>query len=229
MVEQPPSNWPKSQVFSGNIDELAEYFPQCGYLIEKTYLSMYREYAPKYGLDYNAYGIPRTDKSPDEFLIQYRGSDRNPLTDNEEFGELAEIRLAEIRKLNKSDEDSALIFNYQDALDVFTWVETKEDFEIIWIKIAETTNQPVTGFVSIGFEPTWFNTEHFSPIADSMFFPRWHGTDDGGTLFQPYFSKLNQYGLFNTNAEALDFTLFYISLDWTEIGTYLITEVFIQK
>ncbi len=41
-------------------------------------------------------------------------------------------------------------------------------------------------------------------------------TDLEGVLFQPYFSKLNPNGLFDTNEEALDYLRYYLSFDWTE-------------
>ena len=203
---------------------------ESGFLIVKNYSRMYRDYAPRYKLTRDIYGVPRIDRNADEFPKKYRGTGRNPLMENEQYGELAEIRLAEIRKSGKCSEYSSLIWEYRDALDVYSWVEPKEDYEIICARVADTLHEPPLGFMSVGFEPTYFDGDHFSAIADCMFFPEWHGTDfEEGTLFLDYYSKLNQFGLFDSALEALEFTRYYISFDWTETPPYAITETFIQS
>ncbi len=60
-----------------------------------------------------------------------------------------------------------------------------------------------------------------------MLIPRWHGTDEEGTLFLDHFSKLNRHGLFPTAQEAETFLKYYLSFDWTETGDYEIAEVFL--
>jgi hypothetical protein len=69
-----------------------------------------------------------------------------------------------------------------------------------------------------GYDATYFIGDHFSAIADSMFFPRYHGTDNEGTLFQDYHESLNNNGLFKSANEAHEFLNFYLSQDWTEHG-----------
>jgi hypothetical protein len=58
-----------------------------------------------------------------------------------------------------------------------------------------------------------------------MCFPRWHGTDEDGTLFLEHYSRLNSHGLFDSAAHATDFLRFYTSFDWTETGDYSIVSV----
>jgi hypothetical protein len=85
------------------------------------------------------------------------------------------------------------------------------------------------GFSSIGFEPPFFYSDHFSASCDCMLVPRWHGTDKEGALFKEYFQMLNQYGLFADPLTAERFLKYYLSFDWTETGDYCITEVFIKQ
>ena len=61
-----------------------------------------------------------------------------------------------------------------------------------------------------------------------MLIPRWHGTDEEGTLFLKYFKQLNSFGLFNSIENAKEFLEYYLSFDWTERGEFYITEVFLN-
>ena len=58
-----------------------------------------------------------------------------------------------------------------------------------------------------------------------MCFPRWHGCDPEGTLFLPFFERLNENALFDTADDATEFLDFYRSHDWTESGDYFIADV----
>ena len=58
-----------------------------------------------------------------------------------------------------------------------------------------------------------------------MCFPKWHGTDNEGTLFAVYYEHLNEHALFNSREEAQEFLDFYRSFDWTETGDYVIAEI----
>jgi hypothetical protein len=58
-----------------------------------------------------------------------------------------------------------------------------------------------------------------------MCFPRWHGTDREGTLFREHFARLNENALFDSAEHAEEFLAFYRSLDWAEIGDYVVAEV----
>ena len=107
-------------------------------------------------------------------------------------------------------------------------IEDKQNYEVIWTRTIHTNINPPEGFYSIGYESSYFISDHFSASCDCMMIPRWHGTDDEGLLFMDYFNKLNQYGMFNSAEETEAFLKFYLSFDWTETGDYETAEVFIQ-
>ncbi len=52
---------------------------QAGFLIVKTFHRLYNDYAKLYGLTSDLYAIPRINKEPGEYAIQYRGLDRDAL------------------------------------------------------------------------------------------------------------------------------------------------------
>ena len=196
-----------------------------GFLIVKTYPKLYYEYVARYNINFDIYAIPRIDKTPEQYTIQYRGLDRDALDDYKDSNILAEIRLWELR--DKSID--GFVFKYEDAQDVYDYLDNKLDYEIIWARIAGYPELPPNGFKSIGFEPTYFTGDHFAPQCDCMPIPRWHGTDEkNGTLFTDYFLKLNKCGLFPSMKEVQLFVDYYLSFDWTEHDDYEIAEVFIR-
>lgn len=197
-----------------------------GYLIVKTYPKLFNEFKMQLNLTHDLYAFPRIDKDPEQNSIQYRGLDRDALTENEYSNNLAEIRLDELEKINKCYH--GLIEQFEYAQDAFNYLENKDSYEIIWARIADQTRTPHPGFTPIGFEPSYFVGDHFAAQCDCMLFPRWHGTDKEGTLFLEHFNKLNHYGLFNSPQEAQSFLDYYLSFDWTETGDYFIAEVFVQ-
>ncbi len=200
---------------------------EAGFLIVKTYQKLYLDYVTRYNLTRDWYAIPRIDKNPEQNPIQYRGLDRDALSEFEDSDILAEIRLAELNTADKCFD--GLIVQYTDAQEAYNYLDDKQNYEIIWTRIAGCTHMPQPDFLSIGFEPTYFVGDHFAAQCDCMLFPRWHGTDDEGILFMNYFHKLNEYGLFNSPQEAREFLDYYLSFDWTETGDYGIAEVLIRK
>jgi hypothetical protein len=119
------------------------------------------------------------------------------------------------------------LFTWLDDGDVLGWTkeESPDDYEIIWAKIADRPHRPPSTFQRLGFEPTYFTSDHFSAVCDCMCFPRWHGTDREGELFRPYSDRLNANGLFDDASSAAEFLAYYLSVDWTERGEYEIAEV----
>jgi hypothetical protein len=210
-----------------------------GFLIVKKFEVLYEEYKERYNLTSDCYAIPRIDRLPINYRIQYRGIDRESLTPNDKYPRnLAEIRLARLdaqRKYNHPDIYYNELILVGDFIDInlldemFTLLGDDESkYEAIFVKKAEISCKIPRSFSSIGFEPSYFYSDHFSASCDCMLFPRWHGTDEDGTLFLNYFNQLNLFGLFNSIKIAKEFLDYYLSFDWTETGDYYITEILLK-
>jgi hypothetical protein len=199
---------------------------EAGHLIVKTFARLYRDYAPRYKLTKDFYGLPRIDKTPESYPMQYRGLDRDAFGPYNNSNDLAEIRMAELEK-NGECEDGFL-FSDETVRDVLSLALSPADYEVIWTKVASSRILAPAGFASAGFDPTYFLGDHFSASCDCMLVPRWHGTDKEGTQFREYFRRLNRFGLFSSPAAAQTFLNFYLSLDWTETGDYVVAEVFLK-
>jgi hypothetical protein len=199
---------------------------EAGYLIVKTFERLYCDYAPRYKLTKDFYGLPRIDRTPKSFPIQYRGLDREALGPYTNSDDLAEIRMAELEKTGECED--GFLFTDETLRDVLSLAQSPFDYEVIWAKIASSPIQAPAGFVSVGFDPTYFDSDHFSASCDCMLIPRWHGTDKEGTRFLEYFCQLNRFGLFSSPDASQAFLDFYLSLDWTETGEYATAEVFLK-
>jgi hypothetical protein len=197
-----------------------------GYLIVTKYEVLYRKYVHRYGEYVGFYAIPRKDKDPSELSIRYRGIDRDAMGDYKNGDDLAELYMAELAEKDQCYD--GFTFTESDARQAFDLLTTPDDYELIWVRIADSGAAAPSGYQSIGFEPSYFEGDHFSPSCDCMMFLRWHGTDEEGVLFLPYYRKLNPYGLFNSVADVHEFLEFYESFDWTEIGPYELVEIFIK-
>ncbi|MGD8888978.1 MAG: hypothetical protein PVF53_11220 [Desulfobacterales bacterium] len=206
--------------------------------IVKKFDTIYEENASHYDLKEDFYGIPRIDKDPDDFNIKYSGTDRDPVFIpkytfiGKLFRKIFSKPMNNIRarnfysKLEKKQEAFLHdIYRLNDAINLLDLLEEKERYEIIWVKINDSSIKTPRGFISMGFEPTWFPGQ-FSALCDCMFIQKWHGTDPDGSLFLDYYKKLNEYGLFKNENECSDFTKYYESFEWTERGPYQITEIF---
>jgi len=201
-----------------------DFKPNTGFLVAKKFEVLYREYPHPADSDQIVYAIPRAGIGPEVFLKKYRGIYREPLCAYSRSKErVARDVLAKLEKEGKAGED--FIFDLDDVKKIFPALKRPDDYEIIWAK-NELSNGPVPEkSLLLGYEPTWFWGDHFSAIADCMCFPKWHGTDEEGQLFMPYFERLNEYALFESPAVAKDFLDFYLSQGWTEKGDYFTAEV----
>jgi hypothetical protein len=211
-----------------------------GFLIVEKYEYLYEKYKERYKLTSDCYAMPRIDRSPHDYKIQYRGIDRDCLTPNDvNPRNLAEIRLSELESQKRFGHDDIFydeIYPILDFVDVnlldemYSWLEDdKSKFETIFIKKANIVCEIPRSFCSIGFEPSYFYKDHFSASCDCMLIPRWHGTDEEGKLFLNYFKQLNSFGLFNSIEISKEFLEYYLSFNWTETGDYFITEVFLSE
>lgn len=207
------------------------------YLLVKRHEALYREYAAELGSStWTVYAVPVLGTEPPADGVRYRGLDREPLWGlaprkygNAPAQSAAEIRMGELETERRTA--GASIFSHDDMREVLRWAEEERPgvYEPVWARVQGTDAAPPEGYAKRGYEPNYFPQEWFSPIADCMFFPRWHGTDDEGTLFLDHFKRLNAYGLFDTSEAATGFLDYYLSFDWTETGEYSITEVWLPK
>ena len=210
-----------------------------GFLVVKRFEALYRDFASTGRFDRAIYALPVGGTGPDRVAVQYRGLDRDairpwrdkPWGDKEATS--PRIRMAEL--LRAMLDDPAFTFdgqedflrNERDAHQVLKWAEEEApgDYEISWARVAGAPDAPPSGYQLLGYEPTYFVSDHFSPLCDCMCFPRWHGTDEEGSLFLDYFERLNPCGLFDDKQAAESFVAHYLSFDWTEQEDYLIAEV----
>ena len=210
-----------------------------GFLIVETFACRYDEYInwdmfkDRYALQHNLYAVPRIEHTPKDSPTQYRGLDRNALDAYADSDLEAEVRLALLEIDNLAV--NGIVFSQCDVDDVYASLGPFQgEYEIIWSRVAGSVAgsdiAPPAGYSSAGFEPTYFVDDHFSASCDCMLFPRWHGTDEEGELFMPYFRQLNMHGLFINPEVAQEFLTYYLSFDWTEHDDdYIIAEVFISE
>ncbi len=196
-------------------------------MIVRNYADLYRAYAPRYRLDRAVYAIPRIDRQPEDFHTQYRGLDRDALDPYDKSEKLAEIRLSELEETG--DCIDGFVFDKKLLESVVSYLENPEQYEVIWSRIVDCESSIPKGYSSVGFEPTYFSGDHFSASCDCMMIPRWHGSDEHGTLFKDHFEKLNRYGLFQAPKVASEFLEYYLSFDWTETGDYQVAEVCLEN
>ena len=199
-----------------------------GLLIVKTFERLYADYKDRYALTRDYYAMPRIDREPRQSPIQYRGLDRDALDDYADSGLDAEVLLA-LLALERGAVNG-IVFSPGDAQQVFEMLGPLQiDYEILWTRIAGSNVEPPGGYCSAGYDPTYFSGDHFSASCDCMLIPRWHGTDEAGELFLPFFHQLNAYGLFENPEVAQEFLDYYLSFDWTERGDFVIAEVFLRQ
>lgn len=197
------------------------------YLIVKRFESVYAAFAKQQKFDKETYAFPLFGTSHERLKVRYRGLDRDPLDAYDRDPALAaEIQMFEFEGTGRCA--GSLIYGASDVNRVLAWAEEEQPgvYEPVWARLATDRTEPPTGYVSAGFEPSFFPEGHFSPICDCMCFPRWHGTDREGVAFATFFEVLNDRGLFDNPDTARLFLRHYLSFDWTERGEFSIVEVF---
>lgn len=203
-----------------------------GFFWVRTARELYDMFQLKLNLQHDCYGWPRIGRTFDEVQTFYRGTNREVLSGYVDGKQLAEIRLDELTRAEKATD--ALIFEFADAISISDYLSDEPKYELIWVREASAVAAAPDGFVSCGFEPTWFPGE-FSALCDSLFLPRWHGADPDGVLLAEHFKRLNRNGLFWAPGHASEFLSHYLSFEWAEqplsdtpdeCGAYVIVEVF---
>ena len=163
-----------------------------GFLIVRSYEWMYQHFWKPAEADQFIYAIPRKGADPKSNEKKYHGISRNPLEawyaeyydvppvkTPEELTARSALRLLEDHHLA----DEGFIFQESDARDIFARLIEPTHWELIWATKVDTPSTEPVNTKLLGFEPTWFYSDFFSAIADSMCFPMWHGPDPEGTLF----------------------------------------------
>jgi len=220
-----------------NLDQTSSF-----YLIVKTFESLYSEFERHLNAGEKIYSIPSKGVNPGEVRKQYRGVDREPLSAIKRSRYLFYMKYLKFKFFTRGLEDIDaqdfmyqlekdgrafidFIFEYEDAVHTFTKIQNTNRYEIIWVRKEDNKLEGPKNSSLLGYDATYFIGDHFSAIADSMFFPRYHGTDREGTLFRDYYECLNNNGLFKSAKEAHEFLNFYLSQDWTEQGIFEVAEV----
>jgi len=217
--------------------------PQSGFLIVHRFEEVYLDYCNRFEKLYRdhwsftgelIYSIPQQGLSPGEVRKKYRGIDRMSLIawPAREFPDETWMGREEPEACQAFDDlvasnraQDEFISSQMDARDVYSLLRNPERWEIIWAGNSDFVLAKTGVGATLGFEPTWFVWDHFSAICDCMCFPKWHGTDKEGVLFAKHYDRLNEHALFDSRDEAKEFLEFYLSIDWTETGEYVIAEI----
>jgi hypothetical protein len=217
-----------------------------GYFIEKTFVRMCREYLsalakwrPKQ-VNAGGYSTPRADVPPKQMTKQYRGLQREPIqgwlevlrgsgvvepTDQELA---ASLFLEELAKAGKVADD--IIFALEDARKLVAKIEPPVEREIVWARRMDGGDIPPPETVLLGYEPSQFYPPtRDSAVAAGLFFTYPMPNDREGSRLKAHHDKLNQWGLFDTPAEAEEYLVAYLASlppDWDEhLYHYYVTEV----
>lgn len=206
---------------------------QSGWLILRTYQWILERF-PVLPVPGRHYAIP-TSGAPVPPIF-YGGIDRPALcslnsvatwadwTGNHVEGELEAIKeMTRIEDQGQSSDD--LIATKDAAQSIMSRIVDTDSWECVWV--SDTAQLSANCLTSvIGFEPSYLSGDHFSPLCDSMFLPRWHGSDESGRVFGSFFEALNERGLFSTPEDASGFLASYLQEDWAEKdGEYVIIAV----
>lgn len=211
------------------------YEPRAGFLIVRTFEELYRKYPRPVPSGRVFYSIPRQGIPAESAPKKYRGLARSPLAGWPEgaWGREQDPRAAEeanaCRALwdleTQGDSCDDFIAKLSDARQVAARLREPAQWEIIWARdLAGTPARAQVGR-TLGYEPTWLTGDHFSALCDCLCFPRWHGTDEAGTLFAEFHQRLNEHALFDTPADAKAFLDLYQAQVWAETGDYVIAEI----
>ena len=219
--------------------------PQSAFLIVRRFEAVYRAYPHTTPRGTQTYALPQAGLEPGTVRAQYRGLDRQPLTGRSlrvlagilranplavppplRTATLAMAQLTRAPGRDRREHPDHLVFSLDDACAVYLTLGEPDAWEIVWVRLSEARIQPPPQCARLGIEPSWYPEGYFSPVCDCMCFPRWHGTDQDGTLFADHYARLNADGLFDSCRDAAEFLQLYTSLDWTETRDYALIEVY---
>ena len=196
---------------NGEIKTLESEYDPSRYCIVEKYEIHYQSNLPRFKeYPFRAYALPYADTP--EYV--YRGIGCNTLNE------------LDAKKSGLSSKDQ--IKSLADTEHYLSLYKESNQYDIVYTRVVGSTKTIPDGFYSVGYDITYLPQLHgsFSIICDCMFVCKWHGCDEDGTAFQPYFDKLNTNGLFDDQQTAYDYMVHYLSFDWSERGNYYISEIY---
>lgn len=214
---------------TGKIECDPYYTDKVQFAIVRNFDSLYIEELPRFiKYDFHAYAMPKYDTPVNRYL----GLDRigPPSFKYFETGiGKAEKIICNANKLTDDDLDDYMSVE-SNAIKFFSHLQNSKDYDLICSRILGCKAEIPPTYKFVGYDITYMPSYHgsFSIINDCMFICKWHGCDEEGSLFIPYFEKLNQNGLFDDPQIALDYMTLYLNCDWSERGEYFITEIYLK-
>lgn len=203
--------------------------PNSAYITAMKYPLLYKKHLPRFREhpEWIAYGHPFADEPQKVYL----GTDREGVdVYHDERTEDITERQVELLKLLKDDVwgEMEYISDEATALEILNAFKNHNDYDLLWVRMSGTDDPIPEGYRFLGYDISYVSEfwGMFSIICDCMFICRWHGCDEGGTLFAEDFARLNENGLFSQWQHAYDYMIKYLHEEWAETGEYVIYEIY---
>jgi len=194
-----------------------------GYLIEKTFERMYREYVDAFSYERFKKEYPYAKPLPlKKMRGEYRGIARDPLEPWSEKLERfrgehifiepskneikAAIFMQELEDAGKSN--GFYIFSLEDAVKMFEMITPPVEREIIWVRRMDKNDKPPANTVILGYEPNQLDSDLTLGISMIAFFRYYHvfdPEDPDESIAKSHFARLNKNGLFDTPENAQEY------------------------
>jgi hypothetical protein len=137
-----------------------------------------------------------------------------------------------VEKLEKFEiEPDEFVDSEEKAIYYLSLFDESDKYDIVCSRVNGYNADVPKEYKFLGYDITYLPCVNgaFSIINDCMFVCMWHGCDEAGTDFLPYFNKLNENGLYNDAHTAYQYMKHYLNFDWSERGEYCICEIYRQK
>ncbi len=190
-----------------------------GYFIVQTFQRRYADYDRPAPPSQRVYAIPINGEPPSSASKRYRGVDRRPLSavPRQMRGEFpnnlvepeAQDRLNRLEERGVAKDD--LIRDLVSAQWVMSAVQDQKSYEVIGVRRLREKTEVDTPRL-FGWDVAYLDGDHYSAIANCMFFPSWGGTDEAGATYSVPFNRLNEHGLFSSIDDARTFRELYESI-----------------
>lgn len=205
---------------------MEEQLNRAGYIIVRSFEHCYNIYDRPCPQNLQIYGIPRIGVEPSQATKKYRGVNRYPLLTVPEnlSSELpvvesqAQFRLGQLESNGRAHDDYVAALD--DALSVFLLLSMLELWELIHVTIVGGRPEVSLEGEFFGYDVAYFGGDHYSAVANCMFFPSWVGTDEEGQRYHECYESLNSHGLFDSADDAMRFLNLYRAVT-SDTGEYL--------